>query len=71
MSSKKLVNFGYYKPVPSSGEYHANSADLAKLLHNAIGLDKTMTRTKRLTANAADMKKVRQIFPKKQKNSQN
>jgi len=35
----KLKNYGYYKPVPKLGEYHANSADLAKLLHNTIGLD--------------------------------
>jgi len=40
---KKLINYGYYKPVPRLGEYHANSADLAKLLHNAIGLDKTVS----------------------------
>jgi glutamate synthase (ferredoxin) len=36
----KLGNYGYYKPVPALGEYHANSSDLAKLLHKAIGLDK-------------------------------
>ena len=36
---KKLQNFGYYKPVPKLGEYHANSGELAKLLHNTIGLD--------------------------------
>ena len=36
----KLINYGYYKPVPALGEYHANSSDLAKLLHDAIGLDK-------------------------------
>jgi glutamate synthase (ferredoxin) len=36
----KLNNYGYYKPVPKFGEYHANSSDLAKLLHKAIGLDK-------------------------------
>eukprot|EP00980_Cylindrotheca_fusiformis_P015855 scaffold4637_cov128-Cylindrotheca_fusiformis.AAC.26 len=36
----KLVNYGYYKPVPKLGEYHINSSDLAKLLHNAIGMDK-------------------------------
>ena len=36
----KLTNYGYYKPVPKMGEYHANSSDLAKLLHDAIGLDK-------------------------------
>jgi len=41
--SKKLINYGYYKPVPKMGEYHANSADLAKLLHNAIGLDKKVS----------------------------
>ncbi|GMH46421.1 hypothetical protein TrRE_jg4029, partial [Triparma retinervis] len=35
----KLKNYGYYKPVPKMGEYHANSADLAKLLHDTIGLD--------------------------------
>jgi len=40
---QKLVNYGYYKPVPNLGEYHANSANLAKLLHNAIGLDKTIS----------------------------
>jgi len=40
---KKLINYGYYKPIPRLGEYHANSADLAKLLHNAIGLDKTVS----------------------------
>ena len=37
----KLINNGYYKPIPKLGEYHANSSDFAKLLHNAIGLDKT------------------------------
>lgn len=36
----KLMNYGYYKPVPKLGEYHINSSDMAKLLHNAIGLDK-------------------------------
>ena len=36
----KLLNYGFYKPVPKLGEYHINSSDLAKLLHNAIGLDK-------------------------------
>ena len=40
---KKLVNYGYYKPIPKMGEYHANSADLARLLHNAIGLDKKVS----------------------------
>jgi glutamate synthase (ferredoxin) len=39
----KLVNYGYYKPIPNSGEYHINSSDLAKLLHNAIGLDKSVS----------------------------
>jgi len=43
---KKLINYGYYKPVPRMGEYHANSADLAKLLHDAIGLDKTVSAAK-------------------------
>ena len=45
-SYKKLVNYGYYKPVPALGEYHANSADLAKLLHDAIGLDKKISAAK-------------------------
>lgn len=40
---KKLVNYGYYKPVPKFGEYHINSSDLAKKLHDAIGLDKTVS----------------------------
>jgi glutamate synthase (ferredoxin) len=39
----KLINYGFYKPVPALGEYHINSSDLAKLLHNAIGLDKTVS----------------------------
>lgn len=39
----KLINYGYYKPVPKLGEYHINSSDLAKLLHNAIGLDKAVS----------------------------
>jgi glutamate synthase (ferredoxin) len=39
----KLINYGYYKPVPKLGEYHINSSDLAKLLHDAIGLDKTVS----------------------------
>jgi glutamate synthase (ferredoxin) len=39
----KLVNYGYYKPVPALGEYHINSSDLAKLLHDAIGLDKKVS----------------------------
>lgn len=43
----KLINYGYYKPVPKLGEYHANSSDLAKLLHNAIGLDKTVNQLNR------------------------
>lgn len=29
--------------MPKRGEYHANSADFAKLLHNAIGLDKKVS----------------------------
>jgi glutamate synthase (ferredoxin) len=36
----KLANYGFYKPVPAFGEYHINSSDLAKKLHEAIGLDK-------------------------------
>merc|ERR1712176_351632 len=43
---EKLANYGYYKPVPNLGEYHANSAKLAKLLHDAIGLDKTVSAAK-------------------------
>lgn len=39
----KLINYGYYKPIPKMGEYHVNSSDLAKLLHNAIGLDKAVS----------------------------
>ena len=39
----KLINYGFYKPVPALGEYHINSSDLAKLLHNAIGLDKKVS----------------------------
>jgi glutamate synthase (ferredoxin) len=39
----KLINYGYYKPVPKLGEYHVNSSDLAKLLHDSIGLDKTVS----------------------------
>jgi len=42
----RLVNYGYYKPVPKLGEYHANSANLAKLLHDAIGLDKGVSAAK-------------------------
>jgi glutamate synthase (ferredoxin) len=41
-AKRKLINYGYYKPSPRLGEYHANSSDLAKLLHNAIGLDKNV-----------------------------
>jgi len=44
---EKLVNYGYYKPVPNLGEYHANSAKLAKMLHDAIGLDKTVSAAKK------------------------
>jgi len=40
---KKLINYGYYKPVPKLGEYHINSSDLTKLLHKAIGLDKSVS----------------------------
>lgn len=39
----KLINYGYYKPVPKLGEYHINSSDLAKLLHDAIGMDKAVS----------------------------
>jgi glutamate synthase (ferredoxin) len=39
----KLANYGFYKPVPKFGEYHINSSDLAKLLHDAIGLDKKVS----------------------------
>lgn len=39
----KLINYGFYKPVPALGEYHINSSDLAKLLHDAIGLDKKVS----------------------------
>lgn len=39
----KLLNNGFYKPLPSKGEYHINSSDMAKLLHDAIGLDKTVS----------------------------
>lgn len=42
-ANAKLVNYGYYKPVPKLGEYHINSSDLAKLLHDSIGLDKTVS----------------------------
>ena len=38
----KLINNGYYKPI-STGEYHANTQKLAKLLHDSIGLDKTVS----------------------------
>lgn len=40
---QKLVDYGYYKPKPAKGEYHVNSANLAKLLHNAVGLDKKVS----------------------------
>lgn len=39
----KLLNYGFYKPVPAFGEYHVNSADLARRLHDAIGLDKKVS----------------------------
>jgi glutamate synthase (ferredoxin) len=39
----KLINYGFYKPVPALGEYHINSSDMAKLLHDAIGLDKKVS----------------------------
>jgi glutamate synthase (ferredoxin) len=39
----KLLNYGFYKPVPKLGEYHINSSDMAKLLHKAIGLDKSVS----------------------------
>jgi glutamate synthase (ferredoxin) len=39
----KLINYGFYKPVPALGEYHINSSDLTKLLHDAIGLDKKVS----------------------------
>lgn len=39
----KLINYGFYKPIPRTGEYHINSSNMAKLLHNAIGLDKTVS----------------------------
>lgn len=39
----KLMNYGFYKPVPRMGEYHINSSDMAKLLHDAIGMDKTVS----------------------------
>ena len=39
----KLLNYGFYKPVPAMGEYHVNSADFAKRLHDAIGLDKKVS----------------------------
>jgi glutamate synthase (ferredoxin) len=42
-AKRKLVNYGFYKPVPALGEYHANSSDLAKMLHDAIGLDKKVS----------------------------
>lgn len=51
--AKKLTNYGYYKPIKSA-EYHANSADLARLLHDAVGLDKTVVGKKREKAMAAN-----------------
>ena len=39
----KLLNYGFYKPVPALGEYHINSSDLTRLLHDAIGLDKKVS----------------------------
>jgi len=40
----KLMNYGFYKPIKSAGtEYHVNSAELTRLLHKAIGLDKTVS----------------------------
>lgn len=42
-SVSKLVNYGFYKPVPKLGEYHINSSDLAALLHKAVGLDKKVS----------------------------
>lgn len=39
----KLINYGYYKPIPKLGEYHINSSDLAALLHKAIGLNKKVS----------------------------
>ncbi|GMH60430.1 hypothetical protein TrLO_g3821 [Triparma laevis f. longispina] len=50
-STEKLINYGFYKPVARQ-EYHANSGDLAKLLHKAIGLDKTAVGDKREEKNA-------------------
>ena len=41
--AKKLVNYGYYEPVPKSGEYHVNYSDLVWLLHKAIGLNKNIS----------------------------
>lgn len=43
----KLINYGYYKPVPKRGEYHANSSDLAALLHKSIGLNKRINQNNR------------------------
>lgn len=39
----KLINYGYYKPIPGKGEYHTNSVLLAAKLHNAIGLNKRVS----------------------------
>ena len=49
----KLINNGYYKPNPKL-EYHANSGALAKMLHNAIGLDKTVNQDNRDTEEEND-----------------
>jgi len=45
-AKQQLINNGYYKPNPKL-EYHANSGALAKMLHNAIGLDKTVNQNNR------------------------
>ncbi|GMI02172.1 hypothetical protein TrVE_jg2069 [Triparma verrucosa] len=50
-STEKLINYGFYKPVARQ-EYHANSGELAKMLHKAIGLDKTAVGDKREEKNA-------------------
>jgi len=46
LAKAKLINNGYYKPNTKL-EYHANSGALARLLHNAIGLDKTVNQNNR------------------------
>jgi len=38
----KLINHGFYKPL-ARAEYHVNSQNMAKLLHDSIGLDKTVS----------------------------